>query len=367
MTTTTSTGTGTPAVTTTAPSPAPPTAEGPAARLPLPPARGDLSAALLRFFRGEPGALGTADLRSLAARAVTGADVLRDEDVQLSLFLLYELHYRGLEGVDDALEWDLGLLGVREELEGPFEAAVRALAEVPDVPAGDVAETLFAMAAADGGPSVSAFLQRHASLEQVREFLVHRSIYHLKEADPHTWAVPRLAGGPKAALVEVQADEYGGGRPERMHSALFARTMRAAGLDDSYGRHLPSVPATTLVGTNAMSLFGLHRRLRGAIVGHLAVFEMTSSLPNKAYGNGFRRLGFDADATWFFDEHVQADAVHEQIAGRDLAGALARHEPALAADVLFGAAACLALDALAGEHQLTSWEQGRSSLLAPWA
>ncbi|MCI2239826.1 iron-containing redox enzyme family protein [Paenibacillus sp. TRM 82003] len=358
--TTTGTPTGTPAARSAVdPSGAP-------GRLPLPPARGELSAALLRHLRAEPAAPTAADLRDLAARAA-GGDVLRDEDAQLALFLMYELHYRGLEGVDDALEWDLGLLGVREVLEGPFEAAVRALVEVPEVPVEDVAETLFAMAAADDGPGVSAFLQRHATLEQVREFLVHRSIYHLKEADPHTWAVPRLAGGPKAALVEVQADEYGGGRPERMHSALFARTMRAAGLDDAYGRYLPSVPATTLVGTNAMSLFGLHRRLRGAIVGHLAVFEMTSSLPNKAYGNGLRRLGFDADATWFFDEHVQADAVHEQIAGRDLAGALARREPELAADVLFGAAACLALDALAGEQQLASWERGRTSLLVPWA
>ncbi|WP_432496349.1 iron-containing redox enzyme family protein [Kineococcus gypseus] len=332
--------------------------------MPVPPARGPLSAALLEHLLGRAGAPTAQRLRELAARtAADCGDPLRDEDVQLSLFLLYELHYRGVRGVDDRLEWDLGLLAVRQELEGPFEAAVRALVRVPDVAVEDVAEALFAMAAGDDGPGVSAFVQRRATLEQVREFLVHRSIYHLKEADPHTWAIPRLAGGPKAALVEVQADEYGGGRPERVHAALFARTMRAAGLDDSYGRHLPSVPATTLVGSNAMSLFGLHRRLRGAVVGHLAVFEMTSSLPNKAYGNGFRRLGFDADATWFFDEHVQADAVHEQIAGRDLAGALARREPGLVGDVLFGAAAALALDAIAGEHQLSRWEQGRSSLL----
>ena len=40
-----------------------------------------------------------------------------------------------------------------------------------------------------------------------------------------------------------------------------------------------------------MSLFGLHRRLRGALVGHLAAFEMTSSIPNRRYGDGLRRLG----------------------------------------------------------------------------
>ena len=46
-----------------------------------------------------------------------------------------------------------------------------------------------------------------------------------------------------------------------------------------------------------MSLFGLHRRRRGAIVGHLALFEMTSSVPNRRYADGLRRLGFGDDAT----------------------------------------------------------------------
>ena len=86
---------------------------------------------------------------------------------------------------------------------------------------------------------------------------------------------------------------------------------------------------------------GLHRRLVGAIVGHPAALEMTSSIPNRLYGNGLRRLGYGSEATLFFDEHVEADAVHEQIAGRDLAGGLAAAGPARAPDVLFGAAACL--------------------------
>ena len=108
---------------------------------------------------------------------------------------------------------------------------------------------------------------------------------------------------------------------------------------------------------------GLHRRLVGAIVGHLAAFEMTSSIPNRLYGNGLRRLGYGSEATLFFDEHVEADAVHEQIAGRDLAGGLAAAEPARAPDVLFGAAACLMLGDLAGDHLRSCGEAGRSSLL----
>ena len=71
------------------------------------------------------------------------------------------------------------------------------------------------------------------------------------------------------------------------------------------------------------------------------MFEMTSSLPNRRYGNALRRLGFDAEATDFYDEHVEADAVHENIAAHDLAGGLAREEPGLAPDILFGARALL--------------------------
>src|SRR6202011_5709763 len=145
-------------------------------------------------------------------------------------------------------------------------------------------------------------------LEQLLEFLVHRSPYQLKEADPHSWALPRLSGPPKAAMVEIQADEYGGGRAERIHAHLFAETMRALRLDSRYGAYVDQIPGITLATVNLMSLFGLHRRWLGAIVGHLALFEMTSSIPNARYAAGLRRLGFNGDATAFFDEHVEADA-----------------------------------------------------------
>jgi hypothetical protein len=142
--------------------------------------------------------------------------------------------------------------------------------------------------------------------------------------------------------------------------------MGALGLDPAYGAYLPRIPGITLATVNLMSLCGLHRRLRGAIAGHLAAFEMTSSLPNRRYANGLRRLGFGSQAaTDFFDEHVEADAVHEQVAAWDLAGGLAAAEPELAPDVLWGAAALLELEARWGRHLLGAWERGESSLLLP--
>jgi len=309
-------------------------------------------------------------LAGLGESALAGSkDLLRDDDIQLALFCLYELHYSGLDGVDPALEWEPELIRLRRTLEAAFEATLRKVVPVPEAPAPEaepVAQTLFGMAADDDGPSVSRCIARHATEDQLREFLILRSVYQLREADPHSWAIPRLpVGRAKAALVEIQADEYGGGRPERMHSKLFARTMEGLGLDARYGYYLDRVPALVLASSNAMSLFGLNRRLRGSIAGHLAAFEMTSSIPNSFYAKGFRRAGFDSDVTYYFDEHVEADAVHEQIAARDLAGGLAEAEPELLPDILFGAATVLTLDALQGEFQLTAWKENTSALRAP--
>ena len=114
-----------------------------------------------------------------------------------------------------------------------------------------------------------------------------------------------------------------------------------------------------------MSLFGLHRRLRGAIVGHLAAFEMTSAIPNRRYGTGLRRLGLGEDALDFFDEHVEADAVHEAVAAVDLAGGLVRQDPAYGPDVLWGARCLLAVEADWAAHLLRAWEAGETSLRAP--
>jgi hypothetical protein len=218
----------------------------------------------------------------------------------------------------------------------------------------------------DDAPSLSQRIERDATLDQLLEFVVHRSAYQLKEADPHSWAIARLSGPPKAALVEIQADEYGGGRPDRVHAQLFADAMDALGLDSRYGAYLDLLPAATLATVNLMSLCGLHRRLRGAIVGHLAMFEMTSSIPNRRYASGLRRLGVDDPAvTAFFDEHVAADAVHEAIAAVDLAGGLARAEPALARDILWGARALVAIEARWSRSLLDAWERSETSLRRP--
>jgi hypothetical protein len=325
----------------------------------LPPARGPLTEALYTLLgnTGEP--------PPVAPDLPPVDDVLFDDDLQMALYLCYELHYAALEGVDDRHEWNPALLMFRAGLEAEFDAALRRVVPAAAREAATVGEELQRLVADDDGPPLSRYVERKASLEQLLEHVVHRSAYQLKEADPHSWAIPRLTGAAKAALVEIQADEYGGGRPDRIHAVLFENTMRALGLDARYGAYLEWLPGITLATVNLMSYFGLHRRLRGALAGHLAVFEMTSSIPNRRYGNGIRRLGLGADVTGFYDEHVEADAVHESIAAWDLANTLALAEPDLESDILFGGRALLTLEALWASRLLEAWNSDRTSLARP--
>jgi hypothetical protein len=274
-------------------------------------------------------------VRPVTLPAPTADDILTDEDEALALYLCYQLHYPGLPGVDDGWEWEPSLLTFRRRLEERFirqlrESTTRRSSE-------DLVTTLYEVLESDPAPSVSKRLATMGTRRQLREFAVHRSAYQLKEADPHTWAIPRLAGGPKAALVRLQYDEYGSGVADEMHASLFSLTMTSLGLDARYGAYLNVIPAITLSSVNLISLFGLHRRWRGALVGHLAIFEMSSVVPNRRYATAVRRLGYGEAPARFFDIHVEADAEHQFVAAYDLAQQLSIDEPSLVADIIFGA------------------------------
>jgi hypothetical protein len=311
----------------------------------LPSPRGPLSHAVFAALRGEG---------SLPHVAVSP----EVDDVQITLWALYELHYRGFADVRDHYEWDPAVLGLRRQLEERFEEELRYLTRglVAAARTEDGLVAQLERIATEPGPSLASFLQRSASREQYVEFLRLRSLYHLKEADPHSWALPRLSGAAKTALAEIQYDEYGSGDPAMLHQQLYADALTSLGLDPAYGTYVEEVPAHTLAVNNAMSLFGLHRGLRGACAGHLAAFEMTSSLPCRRFAQGAQRLGLPGPVVRYFDEHVEADAVHEQLALRSLCAPLVAAEPDLHDDVLFGAAACVLLDAAAARETIAGWE-----------
>jgi hypothetical protein len=284
-------------------------------------------------------------------------------DLQLALYLCYELHYRGFAGVDPAWEWDPGLLQLRARLEQLFLTGVRR--DVGAIPAHTSATAeMDALAEPADDAGLSCYLRDHGTWQQMREYFVHRSLYHLKEGDPHAWAIPRLAGQAKASFVAIEFDEYGAGRGPDVHQQLFADLMRAAGLDPACG-YLDAVAAEALAAVNLMSLFGLHRRWRGAAIGHFAATEITSPPGSRLLVAALERMAAPAECVGFYREHVEADAVHEQVVRTDVVGDLIAREPRLEHDVVFGIRARGIVEDRLADTMLAAWRAGRSSLRRP--
>ncbi|BBA95554.1 hypothetical protein RVR_456 [Actinacidiphila reveromycinica] len=322
----------------------------------LPAPRGRLSQAVLEAL--------TAD-RPPGPRDLLLAHTTDDpygEDLQLALYVLYELHYRGFAAVADDMEWSPLLAPLRAAMEQRFLRALHT-----DVP-GRTPDEAFAdllVESADHGSSVPYHLEHDGDARQVREYAALRSLYHLKEADPHAWVIPRLRGRAKAGMVAIEYDEFGAGRAENVHARLFADLMADLGLDTVYGRYVEHAPAPMLADVNLMTLFGLRRDLRGALVGHFGCVEVTSSPASRRLAAAMRRTDAGPAAVRFYTEHVEADAVHEQVVRHEVVGGLLADEPGLAADVAFGADTTVFLADRLAAHLLAAWRADRSALRRP--
>ena len=87
----------------------------------LPPARGPVSEWVVDTLCREPG----------RCDGLPGADddALLGDDSALGLYLLYELNYRGLAGVDDDWEWEPSLLAARAEIDALADECLALLAQ----------------------------------------------------------------------------------------------------------------------------------------------------------------------------------------------------------------------------------------------
>ena len=334
----------------------------------LPGLRGASSQRLFELLRRDARDVETNEFDELVAAAPEPEpSFLDDADRLIMLWVLQELGYRGFQEVDDRWEVDHRAVWLRVTLEDALESALRPIVD-PVVERNlteartDLAETLFSLPEREFAdtPSLAAYARRKMSIEQWREMLVLKSAYQLKEGDPHTFAVPRLAAAAKLAMVEIQFDEYGSGRLADLHSELFARAMAAVGLRDDYGAYADCWPAPVLAANVTLNWWSSRREWAGAVAGHLAMIETTSSLPCRKYVAGAQRLGLSEDGWRYFDEHVEADAGHEQIAIRQMCPAVAETEGP--EKVLFGFIAGLHLEGRLADFALQRWESGESAL-----
>lgn len=232
--------------------------------------------------------------------------------------------------LDDLPVADNGTYPPLNPAHSPYGAAVQ---ETP------VSQRIYDVMHSDTTAPLSLFMEHHGTLEDFQRYLKHRSLYQLKEADPHTLGIPHATGLAKQWLMKIQAGEYGVDEEDRvMHSTLFAKTMADCGLKSAQNVYINEVTSCAFILSNVLSLFAFNRRLTPALFGHLAGVETTSVEPMTGYFHAAQRLGLSKTAQQFFKVHTLADVEHEQW-GFQMVDQLATQDPSVSDLIVFGAQA----------------------------
>ena len=280
-------------------------------------------------------------------------------DLQLALLVCQELAYRGWDGVPDRREWEQDVVAVRIQLEDRFLAAVRAECAGSESSA---AAELHALLAPMSDEGTASRLNERGTEREFSDYFAARSLYHLKEADPHAWVIPRLPPAIKAPFVAVEFDEYGGGRSEAVHQVLYADLLDDYGLSSEYLAYLDASPAEALATVTLMTALGQRREYRGACIGHFAATEITSSPACARILGGLERLNAPERVAHFYREHVEADAVHEAVMRDEVVAGLLAEEPEQEANIVFGIRAFNLVEDRLGAAFVRAWDNGTTVL-----
>ena len=127
------------------------------------------------------------------------------------------------------------------------------------------------------------------------------------------------------------------------------------------GGGMPGALETKITGDFG-SVQAFKDAFKAAAVGQFAVIELTSSPGSARLVRAARRLGCGPATEYFYAEHVEADAVHEQVLRREVLAPMLADEPHLAGDIVFGIQASQLLGGRFADEVLDAWAAGRSSL-----
>jgi hypothetical protein len=323
----------------------------------LPWPRGPLSATVVSALQRQPGTLG-------ATPPLVDLDALNDDDFQLALYLCYEMNYRGL--ARDEWEWDPGLLNFRTELERVFVERLRDEIGSAGVRFPQEVESAFEEIVSDSSSTaLSSYLSDSGTIDQFREFCVHRSAHQQRTLDTETYVPLRRVDENETAKVMIQFDERGAVAAGRVRANFLAAAMTALGLDPSYGSYVEILPGVTLATANLATMFALHPHWRAALVGQLAVAELTSMESMERYRHALFRFGLDPVGRRFVQSDVLVDSRRPLLARSQVVTGLLGAGPQFGDDLLFGVGAVMMLEQRFGDHLLDSWTEKRSSLV-PW-
>jgi hypothetical protein len=224
----------------------------------------------------------------------------------LTLLDVHALHLAPLDQLDGAEDWqhDPRVSALKRSLEARFRSRLddRA-AEQWD----DAGEALRQLAREEPVPPIYDWLAAEATLDELVDFVALEGGPDADFDDLVALCQVGLAGLPKITLGANYWDEMGRGAPERVHTHLHDRMVRALGIHAVPPSQLPLEALERKVLNGYLAT---NRSLQPELLGSLGLIECQAGPRCRRVVTALQRLEAPPDALAFYEEHSSVDPEH---------------------------------------------------------
>lgn len=286
-------------------------------------------------------------LEAVLARALTTRDPDALRQVHGALFSLYDLHVMDGTSPRAANQFNPTLTRIRSRIERAWlDSEVRRLG-IARGPADSIAvvrslKDLWSRHPVACHPLFD-FLEKDASREQVIAFFRSDSALNIRFFDLLLYSMIGSREGVRRELAQNFWDECGRGDAARSHVRLFQHLLETVGAGRAVDNHASELEWQGLAGYNLFMLGSLNRRHYFKLLGIMAMTELLDPSQYEKLARGCRRVGLgNLNELDYYDEHVTIDVVHGDGWLANVVVPIVDETPAVAADIVLGAALRLA-------------------------
>jgi hypothetical protein len=226
----------------------------------------------------------------------------------LTLLAIYDLSTAPVQllGSRARLAGDPAIATLKARLEEEFVAELDAAIHLQPVGT-DPVKAIRALAAKDRLPPVYRWVAKHATLDELRDFVAVEGGPDGGFDDLVALCQVGLSGAPKMEMARNYWDEMGGGDPADVHTDLY-RQMAAILAIPELARE--SLPEPALARAALGGLLATNRWLQPEMVGALGLIELQAGPRCRLVLEAFDRLGLPTEAGAFYAVHADVDPRH---------------------------------------------------------
>lgn len=249
-------------------------------------------------------ALQSGDPLALDALALRHPDTARDR--YATLLHIYDLHTGQVQQLGQRARWQHhpAVAALKQTCESAWLDELERLLPPAEH---DAVDAMRALAARDRLPAVYKWLSRHATWDDVVQFLALEGGPDGNFDDLVAICQIGLTGPAKMELATNYWDEMGDGLPDAVHTTLHHRLAEAIGL--------PTIPRTdqpesALARSAFGGLLGTNRWLQPEMLGALGLIELQAGPRCRLVVQAFERCNAPRAAHAFYEVHAEVDPRH---------------------------------------------------------